>query len=59
MMYERIAISKKTELTIRNDLKLLREENKMSPDIFFKGPYVLEFLGLEDTYSEKVGQFKI
>lgn len=53
MMYERTAISKKPELTIINDLKMLREENKMSPDLFFKDPYVLDFLGLEDTYSEK------
>jgi RecB family endonuclease NucS len=34
-------------------LKLLREENKMTPDLFFKDPYVLDFLGLEDTYREK------
>ena len=53
MMYERTAISKKPEETIANDLKLLREENKMTPDLFFKDPYVLDFLGLEDTYSEK------
>jgi predicted nuclease of restriction endonuclease-like (RecB) superfamily len=53
MMYERTAISKKPELTIINDLKQLREENKMSPGLFFKDPYVLDFLGLEDTYSEK------
>ena len=53
MMYERTAISKKPEETIVNDLKLLREENKMTPDLFFKDPYVLDFLGLEDTYSEK------
>lgn len=53
MMYERTAISKKPDLTIINDLKLLREENKMTPDLFFKDPYVLDFLGLEDTYSEK------
>jgi len=53
MMYERTAISKKPELTIINDLKLLREENKMTPDLFFKDPNVLDFLGLEDTYSEK------
>jgi hypothetical protein len=53
MMYERTAISKKPELTIINDLKQLREENKMSPDLFFKDPYVLDFLGLKDTYSEK------
>lgn len=36
-----------------NDLKLLREENRLSTDLFFKDPYVLDFLGLEDTYSEK------
>jgi len=53
MMYERTAISKKPELTIINDLKLLREEHKMTSDLFFKDPYVLDFLGLEDTYSEK------
>jgi len=53
MMYERTVISKKPEETIANDLKLLREENKMTPDLFFKDPYVLDFLGLEDTYSEK------
>ncbi|GCD11064.1 hypothetical protein Ctaglu_26870 [Clostridium tagluense] len=53
MMYERTAISKKPEETILNDFKLLREENKMTPDLFFKDPYVLDFLGLEDTYSEK------
>jgi len=53
MMYERTAISKKPELTITNDLKLLREEHKMTSDLFFKDPYVLDFLGLEDTYSEK------
>ena len=53
MMYERTIISKKPELTIINDLELLREENKMTSDLFFKDPYVLDFLGLEDTYSEK------
>lgn len=53
MLYERTAISKKPELTIQNDLRLLREENKMSTDLFFRDPYVLDFLGLKDTYSEK------
>lgn len=31
----------------------MSEENKMSTDLFFKDPYVLDFLGLQDTYSEK------
>ncbi|NBV67440.1 MAG: DUF1016 domain-containing protein [Flavobacteriia bacterium] len=53
MLYERTAISKKPELTIQNDLDLLKNEQKLSPDLVFKDPYVLDFLGLKDTYSEK------
>jgi len=53
MLYERTAISKKPELTIVNDLKQLSEKNKMTTDLFFKDPYVLDFLELQDTYSEK------
>ena len=53
MLYERTAISRKPELTIYNDLKELREKNRMSSDLFFKDPYILDFLNLSDTYSEK------
>jgi len=53
MLYERTAISKKPELTIVNDLKQLNEKNKMTTDLFFRDPYVLDFLQLQDTYSEK------
>jgi predicted nuclease of restriction endonuclease-like (RecB) superfamily len=53
MLFERTLISKKSEETIVNDLKLLRDEHKMTPDLFFKNPYVLDFLNLADTYSEK------
>jgi len=53
MLYERSAISKKPELTIQNDLELLKNEQKISPDLVFKDPYFLDFLGLKDTYSEK------
>ncbi len=53
MLFERTAISKKPELTIKNDLALLQNESKMSPDLFFRDPYILDFLGLKDTYSEK------
>jgi predicted nuclease of restriction endonuclease-like (RecB) superfamily len=52
MLYERTAISKKPELTIQNDLDLLKNEQKLSPDLVFKDPYVLDFLGLKDSYSE-------
>ncbi len=34
-------------------LKLYQKENEMSKDLFFRDPYVLDFLELQDTYSEK------
>ncbi len=53
MLYERTAISKKPEETIKNELKLLNETNQLTPDLVFRDPYFLDFLGLKDTYSEK------
>lgn len=53
MLYERTAISRKPEETIKNDLELLRNEQQLSPDLVFRDPYFLDFLGLKDTYSEK------
>ena len=53
MLYERTALSKKPEQTIRDDLKRLGAEDKMSPDLAFRDPYFLDFLGLADKYSEK------
>ncbi len=53
MLFERTAISKKPELTIINDLELLKNEKQISPDLAFRDPYFLDFLGLHDTYSEK------
>jgi len=53
MLYERTAISKKPEKTIKNELLKLNETNQITPDLVFKDPYFLDFLGLKDTYSEK------
>ncbi len=53
MLYERTAISKKPELTIKNDLQKLKNEGKTTPELVFRDPYFLDFLGLKDTYSEK------
>jgi len=53
MLYERTAISKQPEITIQNDLQQLKESSQLTPDLVFRGPYVLDFLGLADTYSEK------
>ncbi len=53
MLYERTALSKKPEKLIEQELKTLREENRLTPDLVFRDPYVLDFLGLRDTYGEK------
>lgn len=53
MLYERTAISKKPDETIQNDLNLLKNSQKLSPDLIFKDPYFLDFLGLKNNYSEK------
>jgi predicted nuclease of restriction endonuclease-like (RecB) superfamily len=53
MLFERTAISKKPEQTIVNELKTLETEKKISPDLAFRDPYFLDFLGLHDSYSEK------
>lgn len=53
MLYERSAISKKPEETIQHDLQILRKEGRPSPDLIFKDPYILDFLGLNDRYLEK------
>lgn len=53
MLYERTAIAKQPEKVILHDLDELRNEHKMSADLVFQDPYVLDFLGMNDNYSEK------
>lgn len=53
MLYERTALSKLPDKTIEMQLKELKEEDKMTPELVFRDPYILDFLELADTYSEK------
>lgn len=53
MLYERTALSKKPDKLIRAELAALREEDKLTPDLVFRDPYVLDFLGLRDSYAER------
>ncbi|MGV8110899.1 PDDEXK nuclease domain-containing protein [Methanospirillum purgamenti] len=53
MLFERTALSRKPEELARQELEVLRTEDQMSPDLVFRDPYFLDFLGLSDTYSEK------
>lgn len=53
MLYERTALSKKPDKLIRQELAALREEDRLTPDLVFRDPYVLDFLRLRDTYAER------
>lgn len=53
MLFERTALSKKPAKLAELELKQLREEDRMTPDLVFRDPYVLDFLGLKDSYAEK------
>ena len=53
MLYERTAISKKPEETIKSELKQFKDSQQITPDLVFRDPYFLDFLNLKDTYSEK------
>ena len=53
MLYERTALSKKPEELARVELDNLREEDKLTPDLVFRDPYFLDFLGLTGAFQEK------
>ncbi len=53
MLFERTALSKKPEALIRTELDALAETDRVSPDVVFRDPYLLDFLGLKDTFSER------
>lgn len=53
MLYERTAISKKPQELIRKELKAFSNKKAVTPDVYFRDPYFLNFLGLKDTFSEK------
>lgn len=53
MLFERTAIAKKPAQLVKMELKTLRDEDQMTPDMVFKDPYFLDFLGLKGTYSER------
>jgi len=53
MLFERTAISKKPEETIKNDLQKLSKEKTMNKSLFLRDPYILDFLELKEIYDEK------
>ena len=53
MLYERTALSKRPAQLAALELKKLREEDRLTPDLVFRDPYCLDFLRLKGAYQEK------
>jgi len=52
MLFERTALSKKPGQLISEELGKLRDAEPISPSLILRDPYVLDFLGLKDTWHE-------
>lgn len=52
MLFERTALSKNTKEVISSELDTLRN-GQMTPDLVYRDPYFLDFLGLTGAYSER------
>ena len=53
MLFERTGLSRKPAELAKQELRALRDEDRLTPDLVFRDPYVLDFLGLHDSYSER------
>lgn len=53
MLFERTALSKRPDSLIQAEVDALRKEDRLTPELVFRDPYVLEFLNLDDRYVEK------
>ncbi|MGE3104594.1 MAG: YhcG family protein [Lysobacterales bacterium] len=52
-LYLRTAIAKKPEAVVQTEISHLRSGGQMTPDLVFRDPYMLGFLGLPEGYSER------
>ena len=52
-LYQRTAISRKPEEVIRQELEEAKTNNQLLPDMVFRSSYILDMLGLPDTFTEK------
>ncbi|WP_269223763.1 PDDEXK nuclease domain-containing protein [Flavobacterium sp. IMCC34518] len=53
LLFQRTAISKKPEELAKLEIQQLKSEDILTPDLVFRDPYLLDFLGLKDVYQEK------
>jgi predicted nuclease of restriction endonuclease-like (RecB) superfamily len=52
MLYERTALSQKPDELIAQELATLAGAQRMSPALVMRDPYILDFLGLQDSWQE-------
>ena len=52
MLFERTVISKKPEHVIKHELEKLQQTKQLTPDLVFRDPCFLNFIGLDEKYSE-------
>lgn len=53
MLFERTALSRKPAKLAELELRKLKEEDALTPDLVFRDPYFLDFPGLKGAYQEK------
>ena len=53
LLFERTAVAQKPEALIKQDIAALRDEDRLTPDMVFRDPYFLDFLGLSGHHVEK------
>ena len=51
MLFQRTALSRKPAELARQELVALRDEDRLTPDLVFRDPYFLTFLGLTDGWA--------
>jgi predicted nuclease of restriction endonuclease-like (RecB) superfamily len=52
-LYLRTAIAKQPESVVKAEINHLRAGGQMTPDLVFRDPYMLDFLGLPQGYNER------
>jgi len=53
MLFERTALAKRPAKLAEQELRKLRAEDQLTPDLVFRDPYFLDFLDLKGAFQEK------
>jgi predicted nuclease of restriction endonuclease-like (RecB) superfamily len=53
-LYERTVLSRQPDAVIQNEVAALRHNQAITPQLFLKDPYLLDFLDLKDNFTEVV-----